>query len=64
MAQKLKCLDDDFEISGDYNSPQAKILKFKFTICDRSVEDHDCADEEEIRNWLNCSRHVLAKKKE
>lgn len=21
VAQKLKCLDDDFEISGDYNSP-------------------------------------------
>ena len=52
VSQKLQCLDKDFRLQGDYNSAYAKILKLTFEICDRSVEENDCAPEEEIRDWL------------
>ena len=46
----LKCIDDDFEISGNFNSDTASNLMVVFEICDSSKQT--CKDEKIINEFL------------
>ena len=47
--KKFKCVDrDELEIWGDYNSPKAQQLAFKFKMC----EGVGCASKDTILEWL------------
>ena len=47
---KMKCIDKELSIYGDYDSLNAKNLAIVFEKCDSSVRT--CKSREEIENWL------------
>lgn len=49
--EKMKCIDDGYELFGDYDSVQASHLLIVFELCDR---DHraDCLSDDEIKEWM------------
>ena len=50
LHRKLKCLDvDKIEVQGDYNSPKARSLVFRFEKCTNSAS---CKSDAEIQAWL------------
>ena len=57
LSKKLKCLDiDQPEVQGDYNSPKARSLVFRFEKCSHAnpltPDDIVCKSDEEIKAWL------------
>ena len=48
---KMKCIDDEIYIYGDYNSKSAQVLNLIFEACDPEKRS-TCKSEEEITAWL------------
>ena len=51
-SEKLRCIDSDFTLQGDYSSSKAQVLKLSLEMCDRSVVNNTCKSEEETAAWL------------
>lgn len=50
QTQKLKCIEDPYEIWGDYNSDKTANVQAVFVKC--NPEKRLCKKEEEINEWL------------
>ena len=50
--KKLKCIDENIHIQGDYNSEKAKVLKLSFEKCNNATSDVVCFSDEQITSWL------------
>ena len=48
---KMKCIDEQVNIYGDYNSNSAQLLTLIFEACNPEVRS-TCKNEEEIKAWL------------
>ena len=59
---KMKCIDDPYEISGDYNSDVAANLQIVFDRCD--PEARKCKSKEEIDSWLEFKYLVVLQNEE
>ena len=49
-SYRIKCIVDDFDISGNFNSDTASSLMVVFEICDSSQQT--CKDERTINEYL------------
>ena len=47
---KMKCIDEEFQIWGDYNSDDGQNLMVVFEKCDPG--ERECESEEVINRWL------------
>ena len=47
-SEKLRCMDQDLALQGDYNSAKAQVLKLTFEKCDHLVPNNTCKSDEEI----------------
>jgi len=47
----MNCLDTTFELRGNWNTSEAKLLVIDFEPCNPEERD-TCKSEEEIRQWL------------
>ena len=49
--KNIKCMDEELEIYGEYNSEEAKNLLITIEKCDRA-QRNDCKSDKEIDDWL------------
>ncbi len=49
---KMKCIDEPYQIWGDYNSDIAQNLMVVFERCDTKAEGNNCKTNNEIDEWL------------
>ena len=53
LQEKMKCIDEPYQIWGDYNSDQGQNLMVVFERCEQEKEEErDCESEEDIDLWL------------
>lgn len=53
----MKCIDEPYEIFGDYNADVAANVQAVFVKCDPSTQTA-CASEQEIEDWLK-SKYIV-----
>lgn len=50
VLDKMKCIDEPYEINGDYNSDITANVQAVFVKCDRRYQT--CKSDEVINDWL------------
>ena len=58
----MKCVDEDFQIYGEYNTNIASNLMIVFETCD--PEKRDCADPETIKEWIKFKYLIISENSE
>ena len=58
----MKCVDDDINVYGDFNSNIASSLMVVFEAC--KPEERTCADQATIDKWLKFKYLIIAENKE
>ena len=59
---QMKCIDDDYEVHGDFNTYSARNLMIVFEICDS--KERACKDDETIKKALSFSYILLLENEE
>ena len=59
MHNKMHCFDDDFEISGDWNSDEGSSLYFQLERCD-PAKRRDCKGKEAEQEFLKDKYLIMA----